>query len=196
MKKYLKKNSFLKFFSSIKPLLNNIYNRNRIKVVLILFFCVFIISIFSGCNESSQNNYNNSKKVDILSYNITTEWSTGCTCDNTYVYNIEPGFYHTIYQRIQASYFIRGEIKNAGGTDINLTNINIDFLARNETVLFDTELLNATCKILNLSKGENRSFLIQVNPEQYDYFKDPKFYNKLREYFQMVDNIEFDISFL
>ena len=169
MKKYLKKNFFLKSFSSTKPLLNkNIHKRNRIKIVLLLFFCVFIVSILSGCDESSQNNNINSKKVEILSYNITTEWSTGCTCDDTYVYHIEPGFYHTIYQRIQASYFIKGEIKNTGGTDINLTKIDINFLARNETVLFDTELLNATCKIFNLSKGETRSFLIQVNPEQYN----------------------------
>lgn len=195
MKKYLKKNSFYKS-SSTRFFSNIIFRKNRINIVLIIFFCVFIFSILSGCNESSQNNNNDSKKVEILGYNITTEWSTGCTCDNTYEYHIEPGFYHTVYMSLQASYFIKGEIKNIAEKEINVTNININFLAKNGTFLFDTELLNATYKIYNLSKGETKSFLIEVNPEQYNYFYDPHFYNQLREYFQIVESLEFDISIL
>lgn len=193
VKKYLKKNSFSKFFSSTNLFLKIIYKKSKINTILILFFCIFIFSILSGCNESIQNN-NDSKKIEILSYNITTEWSTGCTCDNTYEYHIEPGFYHTVYMSLQASYFIKGEIKNIAEKKINVTNININFLAKNSTVLFDTKLLNATYKIYNLSKGETKSFLIQVNPEQYDYFNNPNFYNQLREYFQIVESLEFDIS--
>lgn len=193
VKKHLKKNSFLKFFSSRKLFSNIINKKSRIHIILILSFCFFIFSILTGCNESIQNNNNDSKKIEILSYNISTEWSTGCTCDNTYEYHIEPGFYHTVYMSLQASYFIKGEIKNIAEKKINVTNINIDFLAENGTVLFDTELLNATYKIYNLSKGETKSFLIEVNPELYDYFYDPHYYNQLREYFQIVESIEFDI---
>jgi|GEM_PF-3804721 len=193
VKKYLKKNYSSKFFSSKNLFLNVIYKKSKINIILILIFCVCIFSILSGCNESIQNN-NDSKKVEILSYNITTEWSTGCTCDNTYEYHIEPGFYHTVYMSLQASYFIKGEIKNIAEKEINVTNININFLAKNGTVLFDTKLLNATYKIYNLSKGETKSFLIQVNPEQYDYFYNPNFYNQLREYFQTVESLEFNIS--
>ena len=91
-----------------------------------MFFCVFIFSILSGCNESSQNN-NNSKKIEILGYNVTTEWSTGCTCDNTYKYHIEPGFYPTGIMGYGAKYIIKGEIKNIAEEDINIININIIF---------------------------------------------------------------------
>lgn len=194
MKKYLKKNYFSKFFTSIKILLNLISKKNKINAIIILLF--FSIFVYSGCNESIQNNDNNSKKVEILSYNITTEWSTGCTCDNTYEYHIETGFYHTIYMSTQASYFIRGEIKNIGAYELNTILINLDFLSKNSTVLFDTELLNATYKINNLSKEETKSFSIEVNPELYNYYEDPHFYEQLREYFQEVDSLEFDISAL
>ena len=157
---------------------------------------LFSIFVFSGCNESIQNNDNNSKKVEILGYNITTEWSTGCTCDNTYEYHIETGFYHPIYMSTQASYFIKGEIKNIWTYELDTIIINIDFLSKNGTVLFDTELLNATNKINNLSKEEIKSFSIEVNPELYNYSEDPHFYNQLRDYFQKVESLEFDISTL
>lgn len=185
---------FFKFFSSIKLFLSVISKKNKINTIIILLF--FSIFVFSGCNESIQNNDNNSKKVEILSYNITTEWSTGCTCDNTYEYHIEPGFYHPIYMSTQASYFIKGEIKNIWAYELDTIIINIDFLSKNRTVLFDTELLNATYKINNLSKEENKSFSIEVNPELYNYYEDPQFYNQLREYFQKVESLEFDISTL
>jgi hypothetical protein len=195
----MKKISFIKFFSSANFLPNIIFRKSRINVILILFFCVFIFSILSGCNESLWNNNNDSNppsKVKILGYNVTTEWSTGCTCDNTYENHVETGFYHTAYLRYNANYSIKGEIKNIAEKKIDMINININFLDENGTVLFDTELLNATYKIYNLSKGDTKSFLIKVNPELYNYFDDPDFYNKLREKFQIVESLEFDISTL
>ena len=189
----MKKISFFKFFSSTKFFSNTIFRKNRINVVLILFFCVFIFSMISGCNESLRNN-NDSKKVEILGYNVTTEWSTGCTCDNTYKYHIEPGFYPTEQMGYGAKYIIKGEIKNIAKKDINIINININFLAKNGTVLFNTELLNSTYKIYNLSNGDNESFLIEVFPELYNYFADPDFYNILRNNFIIVESLEFDIS--
>jgi hypothetical protein len=196
VKKYLKKNSFLNFPISTKTFLKILFKKNKIKTAIMLFFCIFIFIIFSGCNELYKNANNNSKKVEILSYNITTEWSTGCTCDDTYEYHIETGFYHTIYMSTQASYFIKGEIKNIGKNKINSTYINLDFLSKNGTILFDTEILNATYTIYNLSKEEIKSFLIEVKPELYNYYEDPNFYNQLREYFQKVESLEFDISMI
>ena len=140
------------------------------------------------------NNNNDSKKVEILGYKVTTEWSTGCTCDNTYKYHIEPGFYPTEIMGYGAKYIIKGEIKNIAKKDINITNININFLAKNGTILFDAELLNSTYKIYNLSKGDTKSFSIEVNPELYNYFYDPDFYNKLRNNFIIVESLEFVIS--
>jgi hypothetical protein len=191
----MKKKSFFKFFSSANLSSNIIFRKSNINVVLTLFFCVFIFSILSGCNESLQNNnYNNTKKVEILGYNVTTEWPTGCTCDNTYEYHIETGFYNTIYQKYNANYTIKGEIKNIAEKNIDVINININFLAKNDTVLFDAELLNATYKIYNLSKKDTKSFLIIVNPNLYNYSDDPHFYSQLREKFQIVESLKFDIT--
>lgn len=187
----MKKISFFKFFSSTKFFSNTIYRKNKINVVIILF--LFIFSMISGCNESLKNN-NDSKKVEILGYNVTTEWSTGCTCDNTYKYHIEPGFYPTEVMGYGAKYIIKGEIKNIDEKKINIINININFLAKNGTVLFDAELLNSTYKIYNLSNGDIENFSIEVYPELYNYFYDPDFYNELRNNFIIVDSLEFDIS--
>ena len=191
MKKYLKKIYFFKLFSSIKLFLKLILKKNKINTIIILLF--FSIFVFSGCNEFIQNNDNNSKKVQILNFNITTEWSTGCTCDNTYEYHIETGFYNPIYMSTQASYFIKGELKNIWIYELDEIFINLDFFSKNGTFLFDTELLNATFKMNNLSKEEIKSFSIEVNPELYNYYEDPNFYNQLREYFKIVDSLEFDI---
>jgi len=190
----MKKNSFFKCFSPTSFFSNIIFRKSNINVVLILFFCVFIFSVISGCNESLRNNNNDSKKVQILDYNITTEWSSGCKCDNTYEYHIKTGFHHTTNMGYGANYIIKGEIQNIAEKEIDVININVNFLAKNGTVLFDAELLNSTYKIYNLSKGDTESFLIEVRPELYNYFDDPDFYNKLRENFLIVESLEFDIS--
>lgn len=189
----MKKIYFFRIFSSAIFFSNTIFKKSNINIALILFFCVFIFSVLSGCNESLNNNNCDSKKFEVLFYNVTTEWSTGCTCDDTYKYHIEPGFYPTENMGYGARYIIKGEIKNIAKKDIRKINININFLAKNGTVLFDAELLNSTYVMYNLSKGRTESFLIEVWPELYDYYKDPIFYNKLRENFIIVKSLEFVI---
>lgn len=190
----MKKIYFLRTFFSLIFFSNTIFKKSNTNIAFILFFCVFIFSVLSGCNESLLNNNSDSKKFEILFYNVTTEWSTGCKCDDTYKYHIEPGFYPTENMGYGAKYIIKGEIKNIAEKDIREINININFLAKNGTVLFDAELLNSTYVIYNLSKGCNESFLIEIWPELYDYYKDPIFYNKLRENFIIVKSLEFVIS--
>jgi uncharacterized membrane-anchored protein len=136
-------------------------------------------------------NNNDSKNVDILNYSVTTEWTTGC-CGH-FENHIEQGFYPTEKMGYGAKYVIKGEIKNIAEEDINI-NININFLAKNSTVLFNTELLDSTYYIYKLSKEDVQSFLIEVSPELYDYYKDPIFYNQLRINFIKVKSLEFDIS--
>jgi hypothetical protein len=192
----MKKISFFKFLSSEKSFLNISPKKNKIKVALILFISIFIFSILTGCNESPKTNDNTTinNQVKILDYNVTTEWETGCKCDNTYEYHIKTGFYNTIYRRYaEASYFIRGEIKNIAEKKIKAININVNFLAKNGTALFDAELLNATYQIYNLSKGDTQSFEINVKPNLVNY-DDPDFYNKILEKFQIVESLEFKFS--
>jgi len=196
VKEIMKKISFFKFFSSEKFFLNILSRKNKINIALFLFFCIFIFSILSGCNGPPKTNDNNTinNQVEILEYNVTTEWETGCKCDNTYEYHIEPGFYNTVYRRYaEAYYFIRGEIKNIAEKKIEAININVNFLAKNGTVLFDAKLLNATYLIYNLSKGETKSFEIKVKPNLLSY-DDPDFYNKILEKFQIVESFEFEFS--
>jgi len=192
----MKKISFFKFFPSQNFILNILSRKNKINVALFLFICIFIFIILSGCNKSPKINDNTTinNQVKILDYNVTTEWETGCKCDNTYEYHIEPDFYNTVYRRYaEASYFIRGEIKNIAEKKIEAININVNFLAKNGTVLFDAELLNATYWIYNLSKKETRSFEIMVKPNLLSY-DDPDFYNKILEKFQIVESLEFEFS--
>ena len=186
MEKYLKKKFYLKFFSNIK------YTKNKISVLSILIFCICGFIMISGCNEYSRNNNFDSKKVEILSYEVTTKWTTGC-CGH-YENHTEQGFFPTEKMGYGAKYNITGKIKNTGEKDINLVNININFLAKNGTILFNTEVLNATYKIYNLSTGETKNFSIEVWPELYSYFSNPDFYNKLRNNFIIVHSLEFNIS--
>ena len=192
----MKKISFFKFFSSEKFFLNILSRKNKINVALFLFFCIFIFSALSGCNESPNDNTTINDKVEILDYKVTTEWETGCTCDNSYEYHIEPGFYNTVYRRYaEAYYFIRGEIKDIAEKKIEAININVNFLAKNGTVLFDAKVLNATYWIYNLSKGETKSFLIEVKPNLFNYdYDNPDSYNKILEKFQIVESFEFEFS--
>ena len=142
-------------------------------------------------NITPTNNNSDSKKIEILGYNVTTEWITGC-CGH-FENQTEQGFYPTEKMGYGAKYIIKGEIKNIADEDINIININIDFLAKNGTVLFDTELLNSTYYIYDISKGDTETFLIEVFPELYNYFTDPDFYNNLRNNFIIVKSLEFDI---
>lgn len=164
--------------------------------MLLIFFCVFVFSVLSGCNESHKTNGDLiiSDKVKIIDYEVTTEWATGCKCDNTWQEHEESGFFHTTQLGYGANYTIKGEIKNIAKKKIEAININVNFLAKNGTVLFDTELLNATYWIYNLSKGDTKSFLIKVKPELLNYFDNPDFYNMTREKFLIVNSLEFDIS--
>ena len=193
----MKKIPFYKFPPS-NPIIKSeiILKKSKINVVMIVFFCVLISSVLSGCIESPDTNGNITTldKVKILSYNVTTEWSSGCKCDNTWKEHIEPGFYHTTYLGYGATYIIKGEMKNIAEKKIEEVNINVNFLAKNSTILFDAELLNATYSIYNLSKGGIEPFLIEVKPELLNYFDDPDFYNIIREKFLIVSSLEFDIS--
>jgi len=193
----MKKIPFYKFPPS-NPIIKSeiILKKSKINVVMIVFFCVLISSVLSGCIESPDTNGNITTidKVKILSYDVTTEWSSGCKCDNTWEEHVEPGFYHTTYLGYGATYIIRGKIINIAEKKMEAININVNFLAKNGTVLFDAELLNATYWIYNLSKGDNKSFLIEVKPELLNYFDDPYFYNRTREKFLIVESLEFDIS--
>ena len=193
----MKKIPFHKF-SPYTPIIKSeiILKKSKITVVMITFSCVLIFSVLSGCIETPDTNGNitTPDKVKILNYHVTTEWSSGCKCDNTWEDHVESGFYHTKFLGYGATYIIKGEIKNIAEKKIDEVNINVNFLAKNGTVLFDTELLNATCSIYNLSKGGIESFLIEVKPELLNYFDDPDFYNITREKFLIVNSLEFNIS--
>lgn len=162
--------------------------------------------MLSGCNELIEtNNYgtqlenstNDSlidKKVEVLGYNVTTKWTSGCKCDNTFKSITKLGFEHTEHIGRGATYNIEGEILNIADKELAIININLLFINNNHTILFDSNLLNASYQILNLSQGESETFLIVVKPEQYYYYDDPDYWRELREDFLKVESLEFDIS--
>jgi hypothetical protein len=145
------------------------------KKYLIITSLIIVLSaiILSGCNE--QDNSIDIEKVELLNYNITTEWTITNSTDNTTEYYEESGFYHNITEEAQAKYIINGTIKNIAGKKLMRIRITAKFFDKD-----GNHLTNTSTIIYNIPKSKTEEFEI-IQPRD------------LAKYFNEIENIEFEI---
>lgn len=192
---FVEKKLFNKALSNISA--TNV-NKKIIVLISIIILAVVIFSgynILLGLNSSNDKIIIEEKKVEILNISVSTQWSTGCKCDDTYQEHIKPGFYHTVDIGSGAYYKIKGEITNNIEEKIDKITINAKFYDKNGTELFDAIQLNSSVIIYNLTKGEFKKFSLNLRPEQYYYLHKDENLIEVYNKFYSVETYELDIFY-
>ena len=144
------------------------------KKTILLLIAIMVISIgfLSGCNETTSNGGINgdSDEVELVNYKIETFGADlGSKPEK-----IGDGFIHTEIAN-NGYYKITGTIKNIAGKMLNNITVKVDFYDNNHTYL-----ASKSDYILNLTNTNTDDFKV--------------IYLCYSNYFENVDQIEFDIS--
>lgn len=151
------------------------------------------ILCFMGCTMPSEEQQN---PVQVTTYNITTQWSTGCHCDNTYEEFIKPGFYQKVPLWEGPIYNITGTIQNKATYEISQVTIIINLYDEENQYLCNTSDLNRTITIHNLSVKQKKNFSVELFPNDCAIYLQKDISElEVYDFFQSFRTIDFKLNY-
>lgn len=145
-----------------------------------------------GCTESIEEDENLAK---ITSYNVTTQWATGCHCDGTYKEFEKNGFYHTVAIWDNPRFNITGTVKNIASQTLSTVNITGTLYDINQTKLCTTRDLNISIEITNLTVNQSKNFTFEIVPiDCARYLKKDISEPEVYHYYHSFESIDFIVK--
>ncbi|MEF8847798.1 MAG: hypothetical protein V5A68_01540 [Candidatus Thermoplasmatota archaeon] len=164
----------------------------KISSTFAIIIILLVITILIGCITTNKQK---TKTVEIINYNVTTQWETGCRCDNTYQKFVKTGFYHKVPLWGGPKYNITATIKNSGKNINDIIKINGIFYDINNTQICSTNDLNISLSIHNISKGQSKNFSFEISPEDCALYLNKDISEpQVNNFFHKFESIEFKVK--
>lgn len=155
-----------------------------------IIFCIFLLM---GCTTPNSIEKN---PVQVETYNITTQWSTGCRCDNTYEEFIKTGFYQKVPLWEGPRYNITGTVQNTATYDVSNLTIIINLYDEDKQFLANTSDLNRTITLQNLSAQQQKNFTVELFPNDCALYLQKDISElEVYDFFQSFRTIDFTLRY-
>ena len=146
-----------------------------------------------GCTNHNEEQQN---PVQVQKYNITTQWSTGCHCDDTHEEFIKTGFYQKVPLWEGPRYNISGIVQNKETYDLSQVTIIINLYDEDNQFLCNTSDLNKTITVHNLSAKQKKNFSVELFPNDCALYLQKDISElEVYDFFQSFRTIDFTFNY-